>query len=95
MNRQHLQTILWLRWRLSLNRWKRSGRLNAILMLVIIVLALLGSVLTFIGSFYFGISALRRAEPDHLLLIWDAVVAAFLLFWMIGIVSELQRSESL
>jgi len=95
VNRQHLQTILWLRWRLSLNRWKRSGRINAILMVVIVVLALISSVLAFIGSFYFGATFLRRAEPDHLLLIWDAVVAAFLLFWMIGIVAELQRSESL
>ncbi|MEX0936867.1 MAG: hypothetical protein WDZ59_03330 [Pirellulales bacterium] len=95
MNWQHVKAILHLRWRLSVNRWKRSGTLNTIVMFAIVVMALSAVVWAFLGALLIGIFVLRDSDPDQLLLIWDAVVVAFVFFWMIGLVTELQRSESL
>ena len=95
MRWEHLRAILWLRWRLRLNRWRRDGLLNAIVMMAIVVITLIGSLLAFFVAAVAGIFQLGETEPDHLLLIWDGLVIAFLLFWMIDLVTELQRSESL
>ena len=39
-----LRTILWLRWRLTRNQWTRSGKLNALVtMVVAVVLGLAGA----------------------------------------------------
>ncbi len=42
-----------------------------------------------------GIFALPKASPNATLLIWDAVVVAFLFFSMVSIVSDIQRSEAI
>src|SRR5262245_784390 len=48
-----------------------------------------------IACFIGGIYAFRRAEPVHLLYTWDGVAAGFLFCWSIGLMTELQRTESL
>ena len=35
MNREQLKTILWLRWRLMCNQWRRSGGLGAVLTVLV------------------------------------------------------------
>jgi len=95
MDRHFLRTILWLRWRLTRNQWSRGGRLNAVLTMIILiggfVLGLLGAVAGVLVGFF------RMAEfsPEMLLGFWDAIILVFLFFWVIGLVSEIQRSESI
>ena len=40
-----------------------------------------------------GVFSLADASPGVLLGVWDVIVGGFLFFWMVGIVSEIQRSE--
>ena len=54
-----------------------------------------GGVLTLLIGFFVGWFLLSQGPPMANLVIWDAVVVGFLFFWMVGLMSELQRSESL
>jgi hypothetical protein len=93
MNREQLQTILWLRWRLMRNQWARHGWLGAVLA----VLAGFGALVTaaggFIGALLGAAFKLGDAQPKVILLVWLAATVAFLFFWLLGLLAELQRSE--
>jgi hypothetical protein len=94
MNWSQLRTIIWLRWRLSRNQWSRGGKLNAILTIII---TLIGLGIGFIGGIVgllAGTFALAKASPPVMLLVWDMIIGVFLFFWLAGIVSEIQRSET-
>jgi hypothetical protein len=93
VNWQHLQAFVWLRWRLLVNQWRRAGALNAILLTIVAIGAIVLAIPLLIGSFVLGQFAIPRAAPEHLLYAWDGVVVGFLFFWCIGLVTELQRAE--
>ena len=95
MNWQHLQAFVWLRWRLLVNQWRRAGAVNAVLMMIVIVGALVTAIPLFIGCFMLGLYVIPKAAPAHLMYAWDGVIVAFLFFWGIGLVTELQRTEPL
>jgi hypothetical protein len=90
-----LPVFFWLRWRLLRNQWRRAGALNAVLMTIVAFCVVSMALPLFIASFLIGLYATARAAPEHLMYAWDALVLAFLLFWSIGLVTELQRSEPL
>ncbi|MBP85274.1 MAG: hypothetical protein CMJ64_00930 [Planctomycetaceae bacterium] len=92
---RHLKTILWLRWRMSKNQWRRAGALNAILMAGFVVVALISSVFAFFLGIAGGVFGLAEAEPDLLMFVWDVIILAFLVAWAFGLITELQRSELL
>jgi len=93
MNTGHLRTILWLRWRLTRNQWSRGGSINAVLSIIVLVAGcIIGGVGSVVGLLV-GAFALDEASPNVLLVAWDLPILMFLFFWMIGIVSEIQRSE--
>lgn len=95
MNREQLLACAWLRWRLTRNQFARGGRINAALSVILIGLLVSAGVASLAGGFLLGFLGLARVQPLALLFTWDAVVAAFLLLWVSGLVVELQRSESL
>jgi len=95
LNWHHLKTILWLRWRVRLNQLKRGGTVNTILTIALLVLGLIASVSMFFVALLVGILTLPEASANHILYLWDAIVVAFLFFWLIGLVTELQRSDAL
>jgi len=95
MDGNHLRTILWLRWRLTRNQWSRGGPLNAILTIVAAAAGLLIGIVGGIAGLLAGVFLLAKTSPDGLLVLWDAIVLGFLLFWMIGLISEIQRSETI
>ncbi|HKI20181.1 MAG TPA: hypothetical protein VKA15_19990, partial [Isosphaeraceae bacterium] len=95
MNWQHLQAFVWLRWRLLVNQWRRAGAFNAVLMMIVSIGALVTAVPLFIGCFMLGLYAIPKAAPVHLLYAWDGLIVAFLSFWSIGLLTELQRTEPL
>ena len=95
MNWSQLQTILWLRWRLTRNQWSRGGGLNAALSIVGTVAVLGFALLAGVGGVFGGALGLAKAAPNMTLLVWDAIVGMFFLFWIIGILAELQRSETI
>ena len=95
MNWDQLQTILWLRWRLTRNQWARSGGLGAIIAVLAGVSSLVLGGLCFAGALAAAAYGLGEVPPKVIMGIWFGVTVAFLFFWMIGLLSELQRSETI
>jgi hypothetical protein len=95
VNREHLRAFLWLRWRLRVNQIRKAGTFNAVLTFVLIGFVLVFSAALFVGGCAAGFGALPDADPAVRLLVWDGVLAAFLLFWLMVLVSDLQRTEAL
>jgi len=95
VNWEHFKAFVWLRWRLLYNQQRKAGVVSAVLLMIIAIGAVLTAIPLFIGSFILGLYAIPKAEPVHLMYVWDGLVAAFTLFWMIGLITELQRSDPL
>jgi hypothetical protein len=95
MNWEQLKTVLWLRWRLTRNQWARSGGLGAIIAVLVGLGAFVLGGLCFVGALLGAAFGLPQASPTIIMGIWFGVTAGFLFFWMIGLLTELQRSESI
>ncbi len=95
MDWSQLRTILWLRWRLTRNQFARGGSINTILSILIMVIILLIGAIGGIVSLLFGIFSFKTISPSRMLITWDVITIAFLFFWLIGLVSEIQRSETI
>jgi len=95
VNGQQLQAILWLRWRLTRNQWTRSQGLGAALTaLAAVVTGGLG-VGSFVGALLAGLLWLDQAKSSVVLIVWTGLTIAFLFLWLLGLVNELQRSETI
>ncbi len=95
MTWSQLGTILWLRWRLTRNQWSRYGTVTALISVIVTtVLAALG-VGGAIGGFLLGALGKIGTSPRAILALWDVLIGAFLLFWLIGVLMEIQRSEAI
>lgn len=95
MNWSQLQTVLWLRWRLTRNQWSRGGGLNAAVTIIATILGLVIAAAGGIGGFFLGAVGLAREGSHVLLLLWDIIIGLFLFFWLMGLLTEIQRSESI
>ena len=95
MNQEQLKTILWLRWRLMANQWRRTGGLGAVIAVFVGVASFFMAALAFTGALLAGIFGLREASPQVIMLVWLGVTVFFLFVWMIGLLTELQRSETI
>jgi ABC-2 type transport system permease protein len=95
MNWSQFRTIIWLRWRLSRNQWSRGGTLNAVLTLIITFIGLGLSLVGSLVGLVCGVLLLSKVPPPVMLVVWDLIFGVFLLMWLGGIVSEIQRSETI
>jgi ABC-2 type transport system permease protein len=95
VNREHLRAFLWLRWRLRKNQFRKAGAINLAFFAIVVAMTAIGAVGLFIAGFFVGWLALPHAPPIIRLVVWDGTVVALLFFWMIGLLTELQRTESL
>jgi ABC-2 type transport system permease protein len=93
VNWKHLQAFVWLRWRLLYNQWRRAGALNVVLLTILTVAALTTAIPLLIGSFMLGTMLIPKAQPAQLMYVWDGLIAVFLIFWLVGLAAELQRTE--
>ena len=93
MNWEQLKTIIWLRWRLSSNQWKKSGGLGGAIAAIIAVGAVALSLISFVGALLIGALAMNKAPAMGVMGVWLGVSIVFLFFWAIGVIAELQRSE--
>ncbi len=50
MNRGQLGALLWLRWRLTCNQWRRHGPLNAVITALVLVAGLLLAIVGGVGG---------------------------------------------
>src|SRR5579884_907046 len=95
MNWTQLKTVLWLRWRLTYNQFSRKGVLNTVLAIFAIVFGISAAAGAGIGGIFGGALGLSKAPPQITMYIWDAIVGVFLFIWLIGVLAELQRSETI
>lgn len=95
MNWAHLEAFVWLRWRLGVNQLRRSGAGGAAVATIFTALMVAGGVLGLFIGFAVGFFPLRTASPRAVMVIWDGAIVGFLFFWMVGLISELQRSDAL
>jgi ABC-2 type transport system permease protein len=95
MNWEQLRTILWLRWRLTRNRWQRGGAFGAVLAVVVAVAAVALGGISFVGALLGAAWGLGESQPVVVMGIWFGVTAAFLVLWLIGLLTELQRAETI
>jgi len=95
LNWDQLKTILWLRWRLTRNQWQRSGGFGAVIAVIVAVGAVVLGGMSFVGALLGAAFGLGEAKPEVVLGIWFGVTVVFLFFWLIGLMTELQRSETI
>ncbi|MCL5097143.1 MAG: hypothetical protein M1608_06385 [Candidatus Omnitrophica bacterium] len=95
MNWSQVRTVLWLRWRLTWNQFTRGSPLNAAIMVFVVALGLGLVVAGGIGGLVGGGLGLAKASPLVLLAVWDVIIVVFLFVWLIGLLTELQRSETI
>jgi len=94
MNWEQFRAILWLRWRLTRNQLMRGSGVGAAIAALAVVLLVILAVGAGLGSMLIGVFALKSASATELMFIWDGLVFGVLLFSMIAVLTELQRSES-
>ncbi|HEV7925945.1 MAG TPA: hypothetical protein VGR14_11345 [Verrucomicrobiae bacterium] len=95
MNWDQLKTILWLRWRLAKNQWTRGKGVGAVIAAIVAVGACVMGFVCGAASLLVGMYALREVKTVVLWEIWCGVTLGFLFFWMIGLLQEIQRSETI
>jgi hypothetical protein len=95
LNWAHLKAFVWLRWRLAANQTKRSGPGGAILSTIVTLLMTAGGVVMLIVGFLVGFLALGSGSSRAVMVVWDGAIAAFVLFWLTGVLSELQRADAI
>lgn len=93
MNLDQLRTVLWLRWRLTRNQWSRGGQVNMVITMIALTLGLLLAAGGGVAGVLVGFLTLDAVSSSVLMLVWDGLVGLFLMFWTIGVTTELQRSE--
>ena len=95
MNWPQLKTILWLRWRLMANQWRRGGGLGAVIAALVGAGAIVLAAAAFVGALLGAAFGLASVSPQVVMVIWFGVTGFFLFIWMIGLLAELQRSETI
>lgn len=95
MNWDQLKTVVWLRWRLTRNQWARSGGLGAVLAAIVAVGVGVLAVTSFVAALLVGAMGLGQASPIVVMGVWLGLTAGFLFIWLIGLIQDLHRSESI
>jgi ABC-2 type transport system permease protein len=95
VNFKHLSTFVWLRWRLAVNQVRRAGMVNAIITAILAVIGLAVSLALFFAGAALGALAMPEIPSMGRLFIWVGLILMFLFFWLIGLLTALQRSEGL
>lgn len=95
MNLHQFTAIVFMRWRITWNRFTRSGITNQVLAGLVAILAILGSAGGFLFATFFGSTLFGKIDSFNAIYAWDVVVALFLFGWAGAVLTELQRSEAL
>lgn len=84
-----------MRRRILVNRVKRTSKLANTLFGLLVLLGVCVSLGSFALALILGINALPGADPVDLMLVWIVLTIAFVFFWAIGLMTDLQRSDAM
>lgn len=90
IERSQLAAILWLGRTLSRRRWERQSPLLAGFMVLLTVVGATSAVCALFLGYYVGVTFLPDLSPLFVLFVWDGIVAAFLVWWVTGVLLHLQ-----
>lgn len=95
MNLQQTRALLWLRWRLTYNQFTRGSGIAGAVAALLAALGIGSGLSLGLGSVLAGAVLLSKASPFHLQIVWDALTVFVLFFWLVAILIQLQRSETI
>ncbi len=95
MNGEQFRAILWLRWRLTRNQLARSRGLGTAIAIVVLTGLTLLALGLMTGGVLVGALVLKDAGTPVMMLVWDGVTLFLLFLWIMGVLTEVQRSESI
>ncbi|MEY4385127.1 MAG: hypothetical protein RLY20_410 [Verrucomicrobiota bacterium] len=95
MNWNQLKTILWLRWRLTRNQLFRGSAIGGVLLIILGFICVTAVLAICGGAAFAGFMALRTVKPEVLQAVWTVASLAFAFLWFLGLLVELQRSETI
>ncbi|MCP4094039.1 MAG: hypothetical protein GY747_11380 [Planctomycetes bacterium] len=84
-----------MRYRILMNRFQKVGKVSKFFLALLLILSVVVAVGGFVGTLMLGLAKLEGAEAKHILWIWLGATIIFLFFWMVGLMTELQRSDSM
>lgn len=90
IDRSQFAAILRLGWMLSRRRWERQSPLLAGFMVLLTALGATSAVSALFIGYYVGVVFLPDLRPVFVLFIWDCIVVAFLVWWVVGVLLHLQ-----
>jgi phosphate starvation-inducible membrane PsiE len=88
-----LYAILLLKWWLMRNSWSSHSLLSIITGIILVLVLLPLAVLLSIGGYFLGFNAILTVPPVLRLMLLDAIVFGFLFFWMLALLTEVQRND--
>lgn len=95
MTLAHLRTLIWLRSRLSWNRFTRGKTWVGVVAMILRALLVLAAAALAVGGFLAGLHLLADAGRLVLWGVWVGMTVLFLFTWMISILAEVQQAESI
>ena len=90
IDRSQFTAIVRLGWTLSQRRWERQSPLLAGFMVLLKVLGAASAFGALFLGYYVGAVYLPDLTPLFVLFIWDCIVVAFLVWWITGVLLQLQ-----
>ncbi len=91
----HFQTFLWLRWRIRVNQLSHGSKLGKALAAILLATVVIAGITFFVGGALVGAIVPRYIPREYYFLMWDGLVAIFVLFWVIHVATDLQRSDAI
>jgi len=91
----HFQTFLWLRWRIRVNQLSHGSRLGKALAAILLATVVIAGITLFLGGTLVGAIIPRYFPREYYFLMWDGLIAIFVLFWVIHVATDLQRSDAI
>lgn len=94
MNWEQFRAILWLRWRLTRNQLTRGSGVGAAIAAVAGALLVFLALAVGMGAVCLGALGLKKVPGYQLMFVCDGLLFFVLFFMLAGVLTELQRSES-
>lgn len=93
--RAQIRALCWVKLILMRNTWNRGKALALVARTAMLALAVLVAGVVTLGMVAFGYSVLAGKDPFVILIIFDGIVLAYLVFWVMGMLSQLERADLL
>ncbi|MFC1735263.1 hypothetical protein ACFL1X_04045 [Candidatus Hydrogenedentota bacterium] len=89
-----IRALVWLKYIIFKRTLFKGHLASTVVFALVTPLLVLLCIAVGIGAFFIGRELVEPGEARHILIVMDVFLGIVLLFWMVGLLSELQRSET-